>query len=109
MASRRFFKNGNAIFDETAIDFDLLLAHAAASGHAAALTLEVAPEVSQSRKNVLKPGERDLSLRLFRARVLRKNLDDHAGAIEDGFADFFFEVSKLVRRKLDVEDDGIGL
>src|SRR4051812_3782554 len=99
----------DSFFDETAIDFDLLLAHAAASRRTAALPLEVRPEMSQSGQNILESRKRDLRLGLFGARMLRENLDDHAGPVKDRLSELLLEIAKLIGREFKIQDDCLGL
>src|SRR5205823_3396169 len=72
---------------------------------AALLALEVGPPAGQVRRQVLELRELDLVLRFLRAGVLREDVEDDAGAVDDAHPERFLEVLLLRSRKLVVERD----
>ena len=105
------FQQRDPVADHAPVKLELRLAGAAQAHHAAGrcaaaagLALKVQPLAAQARQQILVLRQLDLDAALVRARVRGEDIQDQAGAIEHLHLQRFFEVARLRRRQLIVED-----
>ena len=94
--------------EPTTVDLELGLARPSGAD-AAALLRQLLARSPQPRQAVTQLGEFDLGLAFERARVLRKNVKNHGGAVEGRSSEDFFEIELLRRCELVVEDDSVAI
>jgi hypothetical protein len=99
--------------DESAVDFELLLARAAGAdaGDAAGAddSLEVGPHGAEAWVGVFELGEFDLELGLVGAGAGGEDVEDEFGAIDDFSLGGLLDLGELFGREVVVEDDGGGV
>jgi branched-chain amino acid aminotransferase len=91
---------------EAPIDLDLLFAHAFIV-EAAALPLEMGPEMSQAGQKIFQSREFHLDLGLFGTRMSGKNFDDHSRPINRGLAQELFHVLELIGSEVEIKHHGV--
>ncbi len=100
--------------DPTPIGFDLRLTWAAATDtHATSrlptrLARQRLTPTAQSRQQVGHLGQLDLRLALFATRVLREDIEDQRGAVDDFDLHYFFQLAQLTGRELAIADHRVG-
>ena len=104
------FQLGDAVADFLFIQRKLRLAGATAAGAAAlpALRARQFRSLTQSRCHVTEPRDLHLRARRTRAGVTVEYLQDDHGAVHHLAADFDFEITRLRRRYLVVDENDVG-
>ena len=92
---------------EPSVGLELRLA-GAARADAAAETLQVLPHPAHAREVVLELRELDLELALGGACMLREDVEDELGAIDDADPESVLEAALEARVDLVVDDQGLG-
>lgn len=99
--------------DESAVDFELLLAGAtcADAGEATAAddAFEVVPHGAEAREGVLELGELDLELGFVAGGAAGEDVEDQFTAVDDFAPRDFFDGGELLGGEVVVEDDGGGV
>ena len=99
--------------DAAAVGLDLRLARAAsadaraARGATASLARQVAAPAAEPLLEVLQLGQLDLGLALCALGVLREDVEDQGGAVDDLDLDPVLQVAQLRRFEFAVADDGV--
>src|SRR6266568_1183561 len=94
----------DAVADDAAVELQLRLADAARPD-AARLPLEMRPGARQPRQRVLELRQLHLRARLPAPRAAGEDVENQAAAIDDRDAGDRFEVARLRRREVVVEND----
>src|SRR5205823_7585508 len=89
--------------DVLAVDLELRLARAAGADATTKPGHRLAP-ATETRQEVVELGQLDLRLALPGARVQGEDVQDQRRAVDDLHSQALFEVSKLARRELVVQD-----
>ena len=98
----------------TAVGLDLRFARATQAdaavrtGAATGLAGQRMAPTAQTRDQVLHLGQRHLRLALLRLRVLRENVEDEHGAVDDLGVELVLQRDQLAGREFTVGDDGVG-
>ena len=98
----------DALPREPAVRLELRLT-GASRADAAAEPLEVLPHAAHARQVVLELRELDLELSLGGDGVLREDVEDQLGAVDDPRLELVLEQALLRRRELVVDDQHLGL
>jgi hypothetical protein len=92
----------NPVFDQTAIDFELLFA-GAAHADAGFDARQVGPHPLQSRQRVLELRQLDGQAGFVRLGIGREDVEDQLGPVDDLGARRLFEIARLAGREVVVE------
>jgi hypothetical protein len=103
------FNSSDAVLNTAAVGFQLRFTFTTPHSDAAFLPGQVAPEPRQAGQQMLKLGEFDLELSLFRAGALGENIQDQRSPIQDFAVKHFFQIATLGRRKFVIKYDGIHI
>ena len=99
---------GDAVADLAPVELEAGFARALAADAAAlAIAALRATLLAQARDEVLQPHDLDLGLGGAGARVAAEDLEDDRGAIEHLDAGRLFEVARLRRRDVVIDEDGV--
>src|SRR5690606_33368834 len=101
-------ERGDAVPDAAPVDLELRLAGAPGADAAAEAAHRLAA-AGQARELVLELRQLDLYLRLAARGVLREDVEDHLGAVEDLQLREALDLPGLRRRELPVEDAQVGV
>src|SRR6185369_10076821 len=100
---------GNPVADLAAIQFGGRFARPPAADAAALPSLRPGQlgRLAQARRHVAEAGDFDLRLGGAGARIAVENLEDDHGAVHHLAADLDFEIARLRRRNLMIDEDGV--
>jgi hypothetical protein len=97
MSLQLAFKQGDAVAHQTAVGLDLLLARTTARACAAALPLQVGPQLGEAGEHVLVLRQFHLGLGVRCAGAPCEDVQDQARPIEHGLAQVLLQVALLRR------------
>ena len=101
---------GDALLDNTAVDFNLGFTHTAAGSHTASLALQVRPHACQARKHVVVMGQLHLHFGVGGFGPLGKDFQDKGCPVDNVRAgNHLFDVALLHAREFIVKDDVLNL
>ncbi len=98
----------NALFDQAAVDFQLLFARAA-HADAAFDTFQVRPQAFQARQRILQLRQLDGQPRFVGLCAAGKDVENQLGAIEHLDADRLLQIACLAGSQIVIEDHHVGI
>ena len=102
-------QRGDAVADDSAVGLDHTLTGTAARSRTAALPLEVGPQSRQSRQHVFVVGQLDLRLGIGRLSPRQKDVQNQPRAVQQPARKLLFDIARLRRAQLVVEDHHVDL
>ena len=100
---------GDPVTDDTAVGLDLALTGTAAGTGTAALPFEVSPHARKAGQHIFVVGQLHLRLGIGRLRPRHENIEDQARTVEDAAGHGLFDIARLRRGELVVENHHVDL
>ena len=98
----------NSFFDQSAVDFQLLFTRPA-HADAALDTFQVRPHPLQPRQRILQLRQLDRQSGFIRLRSAGKDVENQFGPIQHFQSDDLFQIARLARRQIVVENHHVGI